>query len=46
VLVTYRAEQDTVCGTARVPSPVWATSLYVKRAGKWLNVLYQHAPVT
>jgi len=46
VLVTYRAEQDTLCGTVKVPSPVWATSLYVKRAGKWLNVLYQHTPVT
>jgi hypothetical protein len=44
VLVTYRAEQDTLCGGARVPSPVWATSLYVKRAGRWVNVLYQHTP--
>ena len=46
VLVTYRAEQDTLCGGARVPSPVWATSLYVKRAGRWVNVLYQHTPAT
>ena len=46
VLVTYRAEQSTRCGTAMVPSPVWATSLYVKRAGKWLNVLYQQTPAT
>ncbi len=44
VLVTYRAEQDTACGHAKVPSPVWATSLYVKRAGRWVNVLYQHTP--
>lgn len=44
VLVTYRAQQDTLCGGARVPSPVWATSLYVKRAGRWVNVLYQHTP--
>jgi hypothetical protein len=43
-LVTYRAEQDTLCGGARVPSPVWATSLYVKRVGRWVNVLYQHTP--
>ena len=46
LLVTYRAEQNTICGSARVPSPVWATSLYVKRSGKWLNVLYQHTPAT
>jgi len=45
VLVTYRAEQDTLCGGARVPSPVWATSLYVQRAGRWVNVMYQHTPV-
>ena len=44
VLVTYRAEQDTSCGKSKVPSPVWATSLYVKRAGRWVNVLYQHTP--
>ena len=44
VLVTYRAEQDTACGQAKVPSPVWATSLYARRAGRWVNVLYQHTP--
>jgi hypothetical protein len=43
-LVTYRAEQDTLCGGARVPSPVWATSLYGKLAAQWINVLYQHTP--
>ena len=44
VIVSYRAEQDTHCGSAKVPSPVWATSLYVKRSGKWVNVLYQQTP--
>ena len=43
-LVTYRAAQDTRCGGTKVPSPVWATSLYVKREGRWLNVMYQHTP--
>jgi len=46
VLVTYRAEQDTRCGNSKAPSPVWATSLYVKRSGQWLNVLYQQTPAT
>jgi hypothetical protein len=46
ILITYRAEQNTRCGSAKVPSPVWATSLYVRRAGKWLNVLYQHTPAS
>lgn len=43
-LLTYRAEQDTTCGTAKVPSPVWATSLFVRRDGKWANALYVHTP--
>lgn len=46
MLVTYRAEQDTTCGSARVPSPVWASSVYARRGGRWVNVLYQHTPVT
>ena len=45
VLVTYRAEQDTACGTQKVPSPVWATSLYAKRGGRWVNVMYQHTAI-
>jgi hypothetical protein len=43
-LLTYRAEQDTTCGAAKVPSPVWATSLFVKREGRWQNALYVHTP--
>jgi hypothetical protein len=46
VLVTYRAEQETRCGSAKVPSPVSVASLYVERSGRWLNVLYQQTPVT
>jgi hypothetical protein len=45
VLVTYRAEQDTACGNQKVPSPVWATSLYARRSGRWVNVMYQHTRV-
>jgi hypothetical protein len=41
-VLVYRAEQDTKCGGQPVPSPVWATSVYVRRDGKWLNFLYQH----
>lgn len=43
-VLVYRAEQDTMCGSVRVPSPVWATSLYQQRNGRWLNVLYEHTP--
>jgi hypothetical protein len=42
-VLVYRAEQDTKCGGVPVPSPVWATSVYVKRDGLWQNFLYQHS---
>jgi hypothetical protein len=41
-LLTYRAEQNTKCGSAVVPSPTWVSSLFVRRNGKWVNALYQH----
>ncbi|HEY0411625.1 MAG TPA: nuclear transport factor 2 family protein [Allosphingosinicella sp.] len=44
-LLVYRAEQDTKCGAFVVPSPVWVTSLYQKRGGRWLNLLYGHTPI-
>jgi hypothetical protein len=40
-LLNYHAEQDTDCGGNAVPSPVWVSSLYVKRGGHWLNAFYQ-----
>jgi hypothetical protein len=43
-LLTYHAAQDTTCGNSPVPSPVWISSLYVKRGNKWLNALYQQTP--
>ena len=43
-LLTYWEEQDTVCQKP-VPSPCWVSSLYMKRGGKWLNVLYQQTPI-
>jgi hypothetical protein len=44
-LLVYRAAQDTSCGGHKVPSPVWATSLFQKRDGRWENVLYVHTPI-
>jgi hypothetical protein len=43
-LLTYHAAQDTNCKGIAVPSPVWATSLYIRRDGRWFNVLYQQTP--
>lgn len=44
-VLTYRAEQDTVCGGAHVPSPVWVTSGYVLRDGRWQNSIYVQTPI-
>ena len=44
-LLIYRAAQDTSCGAMKVPSPVWATSLYQLRKGRWQNILYGHTPI-
>src|SRR5450432_175025 len=43
-LLTYREAQETSCGGKAVPSPCWVSSLYLKRDGHWLNVLYQQTP--
>jgi hypothetical protein len=43
-VLVYRAQQKTLCNGVAVPSPVWATSVYARRGGKWLNVIYQHTP--
>ena len=40
-LLTYRARQDTSCGGFTVPSPTWVSSLYVKRDGRWQNLVFQ-----
>lgn len=40
-LLNYHAAQDTTCFGNAVPSPVWVSSLYVRRGDRWLNALYQ-----
>jgi hypothetical protein len=40
-LLTYHAVQDTTCSGVAVPSPVWASSLYVKQGDRWRNAFYQ-----
>ena len=45
-LLTYRAEQDTTCNGKAVPSPCWASSLYMKRGERWLTVLYPQSQIT
>ena len=42
-VLTYHAAQDTTCVGIPVPSPVWVSSLYLKRNGRWVNALYQQS---
>jgi len=44
-LVTYRAEQNTTCGGAKVPSPAWSSAVYVRREGKWTQALFQQTVI-
>ncbi|CAN5812729.1 hypothetical protein BH20ACI4_BH20ACI4_20310 [soil metagenome] len=39
-LITFTGNQDAVCGGAIQPAVVRASSVYVKRNGKWLNTFY------
>lgn len=45
VLVTYKAKQDATCGGAKIPSNVVASSVYVKKDGKWLAASHQETPL-
>jgi hypothetical protein len=40
-ILTYKANQDYTCNGRVGPTPVWVSTVYVKRRGKWLNMLYQ-----
>ena len=44
-LITFKAMQDAVCGGKTQPSAVRASSVYVKRGGKWLNIYYTEIPL-
>jgi uncharacterized protein DUF4440 len=43
-MLAYHARQDTECSGKPLPSPVWVSSLYVKRNDRWLSALYQQTP--
>ena len=45
-VLVYHAEQDTRCNGKPVPSPVWVSSTYVLRDGRWQNAVYQQTPAS
>jgi hypothetical protein len=44
VLVTYKAKQDATCQGNKVPAEVVASSVYVKKDGKWMAASHFEAP--
>lgn len=44
-LITFKAMQDAVCNGKTQPAAVRASSVYVKRGGKWLNIFYTEIPL-
>lgn len=43
-LLTYRYTYDIVCGGKPEAGPLWASTIYVKRGGKWLIAFHQEIP--
>jgi len=42
-LLTYSAKQDFTCQGKAGPPQIWASSVFVKRGGKWLNFSHQES---
>src|SRR3954469_10832084 len=43
-LLTFKAKQDYTCHGEAGPSPIYGSSVYVRRNGQWLNIFHQETP--
>jgi hypothetical protein len=43
-VLTYKGTQDATCGGTTVPAAVWASSVFVRRGGKWYAATHQETP--
>jgi len=43
-LLTYRYAHNAVCGGSPEASPLWTSTVYVNRSGKWLIAFHQEIP--
>ena len=43
-ILTYSATQDATCGGVAAPPAVWASTVFVKRGGKWQAAFHQETP--
>lgn len=44
-LLTYKTTQNGSCDEKPIPPEVWASTVFVKRGGKWLAAFHQETPV-
>ena len=44
VILTYKADQDVTCGGQKMPSTVYASSIWKKQGGKWWAAFHQETP--
>lgn len=44
VLMTYDATQDATCGDKKQPDQVYASSIWLKKGGKWVTPFHQESP--
>jgi uncharacterized protein (TIGR02246 family) len=45
VVLTYTATQDTTCDGKKLPAKLFATVIYVRQKGKWMQTQYQETPL-
>jgi hypothetical protein len=43
-ILTFKATQDYTCHGEAGPSPIYGSSVYVRRGGQWLNIFHQETP--
>ncbi|MCA1589590.1 MAG: hypothetical protein LC734_04215 [Acidobacteria bacterium] len=44
-LATYNATQEGTCAGQPMPAKVFASTIFVKRKGKWLGFFHQESPM-
>ena len=43
-ILTYNLMQDVTCNGKTEPTMIWASTVFVKRGGKWLAAFHQETP--
>lgn len=43
-ILSYRGIQDATCGGSEIPTQVWASTVFVRRGGRWQVAFHQETP--